>query len=176
MKKYLKYSGFVAALFALITFILLLATPAVMYNGKNVVAEGTTAIFGKKEAIKASFGGFTVNFGDAVTHLSWSALLAWIFVVVALVILVAGVVLPLLKVKKIEKFAGLLNLVAVGLLVVAGIFVFISCATFFAANGYDSVPDKCALGAGWIIAGILAILGGACAILPAAVDFLGKKK
>ena len=172
MKKFLKYAGACAALLAVVAFVLLMATPAVMYKGEDVVAKGIVAIFGQKET--SSIGGL-ISF-TSETKLAWSALLAWIFVIVALVILVLGVVLPLLKVKKLEKFAGLLNLVAVLLLVVAGVFVFITCPVFFAANGFDKVPDNCALGAGWIIAGILAVLAGVVAILPAAADFLGKKK
>ena len=55
--------------------------------------------------------------------------------------------------------------------------MFITTPVFFTANGFDSVPNKCALGAGWVIAGILAILAGLVAIAPAAVAFLdGKKK
>ncbi len=168
MKKYLKYAGACAALLALIGFILLLACPAVM-NGNDVVVSGTTAIFGHK--------GTTPIFGlPTETKLAWSALLAFIFVIVALVILIAGVVLPILKVKALDKFAGLLNLCAVLLLLVAGVFTLITIVTIFTANGFEEVPGDCVLGAGWIIAGILFFLAGFVAIAPAAVDFLGKKK
>ena len=170
MKKFLKFSGIVAALLAVVAFILFMACPGVK-SGSDVVAKGTTLIFGKKETSTVLGVTFT---GE--TKLAWSALLAWIFVLVALVILLLGVILPLLKVNALEKFAGLLNLVAVVLLVVAGVFAFLSLAVFCSANGIDSVPEKWTLGAGWVIGGILAIVAGVCAILPAAVDLLGKKK
>ena len=83
-------------------------------------------------------------------------------------------VLPLLKVTALEKFSGLLNLVAVCLLVVAGIFAFVSKSAFATANDWD--PGDLEAGAGWIIAGILFILGGLVAIAPAALEFIGKKK
>ena len=171
MKKFLKYSGICAAILALVAFILMLATPAILYDGQDVVAQGTTVIFGKTTTTNA-----IITTVKSHTDLAWSALLAWIFVMVSLIILLCGVILPALKVKALEKFAGLLNLCAVVLLVVAGIFMFITTPVFFAANGVDSVPDKCALGAGWIIGGILALAAGIVAILPAVADFLGKKK
>lgn len=171
MKKALKYSGFVAALLAIVAFVLFMATPGVM-SGNDVVAKGTTLLFGKKEAVTI----IGIKLGDSEVKLAWSALLAWIFVTVALLILILGIVLPLLKVKALDKFAGLLNLCAVVLLVVAGVFAFISLPIFCSANGLDSVPEKWTLGAGWVIGGILAILGGVCAILPACADFFAKKK
>ena len=167
MKKFLKFSGICAFLLALVAFILMMATPAVMYKGDDVIAKGIVAIFGSKDKVAM----FTVE-----TKPAWSALLAWIFVLVDLLVLCLGVVLPLLKVKKIEKFAGLMNLCAVVLLVLAGVFMFITTPVFYNVNGVDSVPSNVALGAGWVIAGILAILAGVVAILPAVADFAGKKK
>lgn len=171
MKKFLKFSGAIAFVLALVAFILMMATPAIMYKD-DVVAKGIVAIFGKKENVALA----GISFGTAETKLAWSALLAWIFVLLALIILCLGVVLPLLKVKALEKFAGVMNLCAVVLLVLAGIFMFITTPVFWSANGGDKVPDNVALGAGWIIGGILAIVAGVVAILPAAADFLGKKK
>ena len=83
MKKGIKFSGLIAAVFALIAFILQLASPAVVYNASiggwdlssNVA--GTSAIFGTEDAT-----------------LSWAALLAWIFVLVAFVALICDGVLP----------------------------------------------------------------------------------
>ena len=72
--------------------------------------------------------------------------------------------------------AGVLNLVAVIALVVAGILVFISRPVFWAANEMGDSTDHWGLGTGWVFAGILAIVGGVLAILPAAVDFIGSKK
>ena len=161
MKKFFQYSGVIALALGLVAIILIMATPVMVTttNGlKNV--DGIQAIFG----------------GDF--KLSWAALLAWIFILIAVLILLAGIILPLLKVKALEKFAGILNLVTVGLLVVAGIFLFMAKGTFVSAQ--DSITKAIlengyAAGAGFIIAGILAIAGGVIAILPAAID-LSKKK
>ena len=170
MKKFLQFSGIIAAVLGIVAFILLMATPAVM-RGSDIVAKGVTVIFGKTETTNTIIGSFTSE-----TKLAWSALLAWIFILVALLILLAGIILPLLKVNALEKFAGILNLVAVCLLAVAGVFAFISLAVFCKANGIDSVPEQWTLGAGWVIGGILAIVAGVIAILPAVVNLIGKKK
>lgn len=115
--------------------------------------------------------------GAVDAKLAWPALIGWILVLVAMIILLAGVVLPLLKVKALDKFAGVLNLVAVASLVTAGILIFFTEPAFGAANEWSEDAIKAwTLGGGYIAAGILAIVGGALAILPAAVDFIGKKK
>ena len=177
MKKALKFSGLVAALFAILSFILMMVTPAITIKGiTGGVQElaGTAAIFGKSSDLTIGEAAYYAN-GDLVIPASWSAIIAWILVMVSMVILLLGVILPILKIKALDKFAGLLNLVAVCALVVAGIFMFIELGVFLAlidrsdASGY-------ALGAGWVIAGILAILGGCVALLPAIADFMGGKK
>ena len=160
MKKFLKFAGAVAFVLALVAFILMMATPAAFYQvGSN----------------KLEYSGIAAIFGNDDYKLAWSALLAWIFVLVAMLILCAGVVLPLLKVKALDKFAGVLNLTAVALLVVGGIFAFITLEAFKGANNLLD-PKGWQMGAGYVVAGILALVGGIVAILPAAVDFLGKKK
>jgi hypothetical protein len=177
MKKVLKFAGIISAALALVGFILLMATPVATFtvqvgSSKSVTAwDGMNAIFGVGSVRNGD------NASDFSGNLAWSGLLAWIFALVALLILIAGIVLPLAKVTVLEKFAGILNLVAVGLLVVAGIFAFVSKATFYAANESSLLSSNdLQIGAGWVIGGILFILGGAMAIAPAAVDFIGKKK
>lgn len=167
MKKYLKFSGIVAAVFALVAFILLMATTGVFYKYGNSQYNyaGTTVLFGAEEQTWLG----TVKVKPAAT-----GLIGWILIIVALVIILLGIILPLLKVKALEKFAGVLNLVAVAALITAGILLFFSKGAFCSANEWNA--DDAHLGAGWVIAAILAIVGGACAILPAAVDFVGKKK
>ena len=174
MKTLLKFSGFISLVLVIVAVILLMATPGITYTvtllGKTstTTVEGTTVIFGKTESATAL--GFTVS---STTHPSVLALIGWILMVAGALLVCTAIVLPLIK--KGEKFAGLLNLVAVIALVVAGVFVFIAVPTFCSANGADSVPEGMALGAGWVVAAILAIAGGAFAILPAAADFLSKK-
>lgn len=173
MKKVLRFSGLVAAILAVVSFVLLLACPSLSYSNGSLSSsvDGTTAIFGSDTSVSA--GSFTL--GSVHTSLAWTALLAWIFVVVALVILLLGVILPLLKVTALDKFAGVLNLVAVILLVVAGVLTFCTKPAFFSANGVDSY-DGWALGVGWIISGIVSIVAGVLAILPAVFDFIAKEK
>ena len=168
MKKVLQFSGLISLVLVVVAFILMMATHAVVQTSGSVqvVTAGTTAIFGKDETVL----GVTTH-----TNPSVLALIGWILLLVGMLIVIAGIVLPLLKVTALEKFAGILNLVAVVCFVLGGVFMFIVVPTFYAANDWN-VPDNAAIGAGWVIGGILAIAGGVFAILPAAVNFIGKKK
>ncbi len=163
MKTLLKYSGFISLVLVVVAFILMMATDAVIVGSGQLQVHysGVNAIFGNQDSLLAP-------------NPSVLALLAWIFMIVGLVIVLCGIILPLLKVKVLEKFAGVLNLVAVLLFVVAGVFMFIVVPTFASANSWNSTKDVF-IGAGWVIGAILAIAGGAFAILPAAADFLSKK-
>jgi len=171
MKKFLQFAGLISAVLAIVAFILMLAGKALVYETSSAqyFVSGSRAIFGGKE--ETILG--TVEYKPAAT-----ALIAWILILAAIIILVAGVVLPLLKVNALEKVAGLLNLVAVCALVVGGILLFFTQPVFNAANetALGTVYDDYKLGAAYVIGAILAILGGVVAILPAAMDFIGKKK
>ena len=149
MKTFLKFTGIIAALFALVAFILLIATPAIISNLTGGSVAGQNVIF----------GGKTI-FGDYDP--TWNGLLAFIFILVALLLLVVTVVAELANVKALAKLSGLFNFIAAGLLIVAGIFAFIVVPVW--AGDY---ADHYAIGAGWVIAGILSIAGGAVALLPA---------
>lgn len=167
MKKVLKFAGAISAVLAIVAFILMLAGNAIVYETSSATYKivGTRAIFGGE--VETILG--TAKYVPAAT-----ALIAWILVLVAIIILIAGVVLPLLKVTALEKFAGILNLVAVCALVVGGILLFFTKTVYASAN--DLNLDDWKLSAAFVIAGILAILAGLVAIAPAAVDFIGKKK
>lgn len=168
MKKVLQFSGIISVVVGVIGLVLLLATNAIIVGSGSlqVVTKGTTAIFGAKtETI----------IGTATTNPSVLALIGFILTIVGLVVVCCGVVLPLLKVKGIEKFAGLINLVAIVCFVVAGVFAFLVVPSFYGANNSD-VPNNAVIGAGWVIGGILLLVAGGFAILPTAADFLGKKK
>ena len=169
MKKVLQFSGIIALVLAIVAFILMMATNAIIVgNGSlQAVTAGTTAIFGKTENVIGSI--------NAVTKASPLALIGWILMLVAMIALILVIVLPLLKVKALDKFAGIIAFCICGLLVVAGIFMFLVVPTFFAANGYDKVPDNAAIGAGWVIGGIISIIAGAFAALPTIFALLGKK-
>lgn len=160
MKTFLKFSGVIALALGVVALILMLVSPGIVAdNLVNALYDfsGTTCIFGK---------------GDYFAP-TWAGLLAFILVVVALVILLAAFILPLLKVKALDKFAGVLNLVAVVSLIVAGVFMFCIVPAYEAANG--GLPGNPGVGAGWVIGAILAIVGGFVAIAPAAADFISKK-
>ena len=168
MKTFLKYSGFLAAVIAVVGFILMMATPAFAYfpqNGDPMYLTSTQALFGED----ALLGHI-----DAV----WSATLGWILAMVGMVALILGVILPLLK---LEKFAGLVNLVALVALVIGGVFVFISQPCSLTSSGLGATVvthpySDYGLNATWIIAAILYIAAGVLAILPAAMDLFGGKK
>ena len=161
MKQLIKFSGIIAAVLAIVVFILQLASPAI--TGANVFGVGN-----------GTYAGTTAIFGNENIKLAWSALLAWIFVLIAILVLCAVSVLPLLGIKALEKFENLILFCVAGLLLVAGIFMFVTVPAFMAANGVTNYVNG-TLGAGWIIGGILAILAACCAGLKPASEILGKK-
>lgn len=176
MKKVLKFSGAIAFVLGVVAFILMMATHALVASG-NVLGvstsgwfSGVAVIFGNG-AYSGSVGGFSGN-GNFEGTLAWNALLAFIFAIVAIVIVCAGVVLPLLKIKALDKFSGILNLVAIGLFVVAGVFLFFTVPAFGGANDMDL--DGWSLGAGWVISAILYLVAGGFAALPVVGSILGK--
>ena len=169
MKKVLQFSGIISLVLAVVAFILMLATPAMVVS--DVMFGGTLAMFGGDVSLAQA--AYLVA-GSA--KLAPLALIAFILILIGLIIVLAGVILPLLKINALEKFAGILNLVALVCFVLAGIFMFCVVPSFTGANGFDKVPDGYNIGAGWVFGGIFAIAGGVFTILPAAVDFMGKKK
>ena len=183
MKKFLQFAGLISLVLAAVAFIFMMAGHALEYSVSGSIGSasswysGTAVIFGKGPAeVSGSILGFGgTSSGTFEGKLAWSALLAWIFAIVAMAILLLGVLLPLLKVKALQKFAGLLNLIAVGLLVVGGIFMFVTLPAFAAANEWSST-DNWSLNPLWVIGGVLLIVAGVIAILPTAADFLAKGK
>ncbi len=167
MKKVLKFSGIAALLLAIVAFILMLSTSSVSVTG---------SAFGYSKT--GTYSGIEGTFGSDGITATWSAIVAFVLILAAMIILIAGIILPILKIHALDKVAGILNLVAVIALVVAGIFLFIEVPCFRSANGIttDITGISYGLGAGWVIAGILSIIGGIVAILPAVFDFLGKGK
>lgn len=78
------------------------------------------------------------------------------------------------KIKALEKFGGLIALIAGGLLLVAGIFIFFTLPAFASANEWGNTNNY-ALGGGWVVAAILAILGGVASACPAVLALVEKK-
>ena len=180
MKKFLQFAGLISLVLAAVAFVLMMATPAVVGTAEALGSKsitnlnGINAIFGKGSDLSAAELLWFAN-SDGKIILSATSLIGWILLLAGLVIVCLGIVLPLLKINALQKFAGLLNLIAVVAFVLAGVFMFLVVATVYGANGRD-VADGAAIGAGWVIGGILAILAGIIAILPAAVDFMAKGK
>ena len=178
MKKFLQFSGLIAAVLAIASFILLLTCPALVYSSgftDPVSIAGIDAIFGKVSS--TTILGAQVS--ATVYNATPSAIIAFILLIVAMVVLILGALLPILKIKALNKFAGLLNLIAVITLVVAGVLVFIEVPCFCAAQSTENITvstDGYSLGAGWTISGILAIVAGVLAIAPTFADFLAKGK
>ena len=173
MKKVLQFAGLISLVLGVVAFILMMATPAViqpLVGDTQTVYAGTTAIFGKTTTTNVIIGDVTSKVNP-----SPMGLIGWILMLVAMIIVALGVILPLLKVKALEKFSGILDIVALACFVVAGIFMFLIVPTFYGANEWD-VAENTQIGAGWVIGGIIAIVAGAFAILPAAAAFFGKKK
>ena len=168
MKKVLQFSGLISLVLAVVAFILMLASDAVVQSSGSV-----QVVYGGAKAI---FGHESEGLLDPTIKLAPLALIAWIFILIGMIIVLAGVVLPLLKINALEKFAGILNLAALVLFVLGGIFMFIVVPNLWAANDWGDVPDNAKIGAGWVIGGIVAIVAGAFAILPVAAAFLSKKK
>lgn len=158
MKKFLQFSGLIAAALVLAAFIFLLAGNGLVYTNGNVTltVKGVEVIFG---------GDYT---------LAATALIAWILVLLSMLALIAVSVLPLLKVKALDKFAGLITLCAAGLLIVAAILIFVSKAAFVGAN--SSLFKNYSLSFAFVFAGILSIFAGIIAALPACFNLLGKNK
>ena len=175
MKTFLKYSGFLAAAIAVVGFILMMATPAFFYtSGDNTSYLTSSQVLFGEEVTGSLFAIISINAGHI--NAVWSAIIGWILAMVGVIALLLGVILPLLK---LNKFAGLLNIIALCSLVIAGIFVFISQPCTFTLNGASEPSNAFSdygLNATWIIVAIIYIAAGVLAALPAAIDFRGGKK
>lgn len=183
MKKLLKFAPLCALLLGAVAFILMMATHAITYSAEagGIVSasgwySGAAVIFGKgPEYASGSILGFGgAGEGTFEGKLAWNALLAFIFFVVALVALLLSSLMVFVKIKALEKFGGLIALVAAGLLLVGGIFLFFTLPAFAAANEWSST-DGFKLGVGWIIAAILAIVAGVASACPAVLALVEKK-
>ena len=174
MKKLFKFAPLCALLLAIVAFILMFATKSIEYVNGNARGwyDGPCALFGKGQSL-AGWGGLSIV-GEFEGKAAWNAVLAFIFVIVALVALLISAVMVFVKIKALEKFGGLIALVAGGLLLVAGIFLFFTLPAFASANEWNSQANF-SLGAGWVVAAILAILGGVVSAFPAVVALVEKK-
>lgn len=173
MKNILKFAGVCSLVLAVVAFILLLSVEAFHSTvaGAVIPFGGSLVIFGGDLTTAQK-----VVLGASTAKGSGLALVAWLSLLVGLFFAICGLVLPLLKKKKYDRIAGLLNICAALFFVLAGVFTFTGVSSFFTANGFDKVPSSVSNGGGWIVSGILAIVAGVIAICPAVVDFVDKKK
>ena len=172
MKKLLPFAGFCAAVLGIVALILVLATKSVGLSS-NVTdtqwASGIQGLFGQPKTDSQSEIKATVG-----------AVIAFILVIVGLVLALLASLLPMLK--KAENIAGFLGLGASVALVIAGILLFCEVPMYCGAQGVDvsgstlGLTYKYVLGGGWVVAGILAVVGGGVAFLPSLFAFLAKKK
>ncbi len=170
MKAFLKFSGLIAAVLAIVSIILMMATPALSATSGNVTVtvDGTTVLFGADTK---------TLLGTVHTNGAWSTLVGWILTLVAAIALLVVGILPLLKVNALDKFAGLIALCSACALIVGGVLLFFVQPAMNAANAVDAIKEpfkNYSLGAGHIVAAILNILAGLVAACPAVMKLLKK--
>lgn len=185
MKTFLKYSGLLAAVIAIVGFVLMMTTNGLQYvtDNNTYTVAGSTLIFGATEQIEMTLPIIgTIKLGEQQIAGSATALIGFILGAAGTAALILGALLPIIKVRALEKFAGLINLVALGALVVAGIMMFTAQPAFSSANVFTVFSQKVeiykdfTLTFTWVLSAILLIVGGVLAIFPAAMDFIGGKK
>ncbi len=161
MKNVAKYSGFIAIVFAAVAIVMMFVCKAVKYDavlGSDQFVKGTTVLFGKKEE---------TWFGTAEIKLAPAALIGLILLAAAIVLLILNVALTGSKKKKSFSLFELLAAVA---LIVGGVLVICTKNSFLDANDIASNAKKYYdLTVAYAIAGVLAIVGGVCALAPAVV-------
>lgn len=177
MKRFLQFSGLIAAVFAIVSLVLLMVCPSITYVvlGQAQSYSGMMGIFGGK--ITISGGGLTAQVGEIKATVT--AVIAFVLMIAGVVILLLGALLPAMNVTALNKFSGLLNLIAVVCLVAAGVLVFFEVPAFCGAQSTDRVKwnaSNYSLGTGWTVSGIVSIVGGALALVPACVNFAAKGK
>jgi len=150
MKLVRKYGIYCGLLFALVAFILMLATVAVSSTGYGITlaVKGTTAIFGTDGV--AGYG---------------TALAAWILALIGLLVVAFLAIVPFVKGNKpAKKIGAFIGLGVAVLFLVAGILV-------LCVNGEAKAQT---LGAGWIVAGIFFLVGAAGIAIDPVLVLLGK--
>ena len=110
MKRFLQFSGLIAIAVGMVGLMLIMFTHSVVGASEPAANwySGVSAIFGGG-TYKWTISGWGISVSDVAAFTgrnSSSALFAWIFALVALLALVAGVVLPMLKIKAFDRFAA----------------------------------------------------------------------
>jgi len=191
MKILLRILGIVSALvssvFVLICIILLPTTPIIEYHNGNNWITVSGGLFGGGTQIIGIDGGRISS--DADSTLASTGLAGWLLMFPSLFFSAGLIILSAFAwifSKRIETnkavktvFTILIFAMSVGaflMLLVGGVLVLFSFPVFWQANSGGGNTDHWHLGVGWIFAGILAILAGCLAILPATVNLIVSKK
>ena len=180
-------SAQISSVLVLICIILLPTTPIVEYHNGNNWITISGGLFGGGTQIIGIDGG-TIS-SDANSTLASTGLAGWLLMFPSLLFGAGLIILSAFAwifSKRIETnktvktvFTILILAMSVGafvMLLAGGVLVLFSFPVFWQANSRGGNTDHWHLGVGWIFAGILAILAGCLAILPATLDFIGSKK
>ena len=156
MKKILIFSWYIVTGLTLLAFILMVATPAIdhiNYDDSHSYIDGIVALFGTKKTYD-----LFITTSTSVISPSPLGLIGWTLIILAISILIVQRFFykPIRKI--IGRFDFILNYSVCLFLLLAGIFAFCVVASFYAANGYNDIPNNTYIGAGWVVSGILLIL------------------
>ena len=169
MKKYFKYAGIVSVVLAVVAFILVVAC-----NGAKFEAGGYTD---KTKGMDMIFAKGDCKGADK----SVAGLFGFIFLLVAMIAAIVGVLLPLVGKEMNPKIASIINIVAAVLFILGGILIICTAHSFIDANddGMTKAMIKeakkhtdCTVE--YALAGILSMLAGVVTLVPAVSGFMNK--
>ena len=152
-----KYGIYVATGLALLGFILLMSTPAVV-SGDNTIVSGIKAIFGGDITVAVIFTGHIDPSGWGLT--------AWILGLLGICGLVFFCVAPFIKALDLDN--KLFPCIAIGV----AVLVLASGICSFGVNCYGW--NNTGIGGGWVVGGILLVLAGGLASVDPLLALLGK--
>lgn len=169
MKKYLKFSGVVSIVLSIVLIVLLITSEFLIFKDGSfkAIITGKQALFGGKE-----------GFENAPT-----ALIAWTFIAISLILLLVGFFAPMINITgSAKKIAAAVNITTTVLLVVAGVLILCSRDAFLSTNiknvavkEYWVFLDAYKYSGTWVFLGILSIITGLITIVPAVANFIEKK-
>ncbi|MBR1925446.1 MAG: hypothetical protein IJ837_01155 [Clostridia bacterium] len=133
-------------LLGVVAFILMLACSSMTYQ-----------VFGGTGAFSGILGIFGGEYLYVEYKATWTAIIAFILFIVALLSIICALVLPYVS-KKTKELPKILTFVAAGAIIVAGVLLFFEVGAFKGANNIESWDLS--LGIGWIFSAILGIVSG----------------
>ncbi|MBP5693841.1 MAG: hypothetical protein J6X03_00050 [Bacilli bacterium] len=166
MKTFVKITGIFSLLLATLSFYLMLANPAVTFMPKSVWESGSDRYLASQFVI---FGGLGVG-------PTFAGLTSFLLMIISLLLVGAGIILPLIKNNDFSKLSSILNFSAVILLFIAGLLILNIVPSYINAAGDNSF---CAdnlengyytIGIYWIFSGVLSIVASLFNIIPAVCD------